>query len=60
VKEVTKIEDLSLLRCYAMTTDKKLLASRSGCRWDKNTDSDRKGIVKNDEKQVRVREDRGL
>jgi hypothetical protein len=43
-----------------MTTDKKLLASRSGRRWDKRTDSDRKGIVKDDEKCVRLRKDRGL
>jgi hypothetical protein len=43
-----------------MMTDKQLLASSSGCRWDKNTDSDRKGIVKDGKKQVRLREDRGL
>ena len=43
-----------------MSTDKQLLASRSGRRWDKNTDSDRKGIGKNDEESVRLRADRGL
>jgi hypothetical protein len=43
-----------------MMTDKQLLASRSGGRWDKKTDSDHKGKVKNDKKRVRLRENRGL
>jgi len=43
-----------------MTTDKQLLVSRSGRGWENNTDSYRKGIVKDDEKRVRLREDRGL
>jgi hypothetical protein len=43
-----------------MKTDKQLLASRPGRRLENNTDSDHKGIVKDDEKLVRLKQDRGL
>jgi len=43
-----------------MPTDKRLLAPRCGRGWENNTDSYRKGRVKDDEKRVRLRVDRGL
>ena len=43
-----------------MTTDRQLLASRSGRGWENNTGSYRKGTVKDDENLIHLREDRCL